>query len=390
VSIAIPKTRLSTPLVGGQIDIEQGFKLFGSGMQDLPLGKTFTILPTQSKDCTVGPLRVSFDVQVLGSAGLLGPGVGVAVALEGTADGSTATFTATESKIGAGMEFGLQVRLIMTVELQRWTVDVHWTGSHWHRHLTVTSRWVNEGGISVDMTIDLSAIIIDYLLTRSAEKKQTKGEPKKLGAARFQTGTGLSMVDYDPGVVSTNLDGSLAATGSAHVEPTMWVMVNLANYFDAPGPMKRLHDWLVDSGGDFFLGPTLNLTVPTTVELTAVATDGVSYKVDSVNRGQVACSRQGTSTVATGRLQATFKHSAGMAFGLGLGIGLHVFKIFGFYQSTGPVVDFVSLLGYSPNWSADVTREAAYGAAFASAEPLREAVGARYEVVLEEPAGRDV
>jgi hypothetical protein len=79
-----------------------------------------------------------------------------------------------------------------------------------------------------------------------------------------------------------------------------------------------------------------------------------------------------------------------MAFGLGLGIGLHVFKIFGFYQSTGPVVDFVSLLGYSPNWSADVTREAGYGAAFASAEPLREAVGARYEVVLEEPAGRDV
>ncbi len=379
-TITVPKTRLATPLVGGEIDIEQAFNLFKTGMIAKPaLGKTFVILPTHTKTVTVGPLRVNFDIEVTGAAGILGPGVGVSVDLEGTADGVTANLTASGSKIGAGLEVGFDVRLLLGLELQRWTVDVQWVGRHWHKHLKVTSKWVDVAGLNIDFTIDLGAIIIDYLLTKKSkgEDKNTTGQVKKLPEADMQTGTGFSAVDYN--------NGDLGSTGTAHVEPTMWVMVNLADLADPPGAMKKLHDWMADAGGDFFFGPSVNISAPTTVKLTSVATDAVEYGITSVSNGTLACKRTGPSNTAEGILQATFNHEAGLSFGLGIGIGLHVWKIFGFYKSTGPIVDFVSLLGFNPQYGGDGTRQGSYSPAASAEEPLRRAIGARYQVILEEP-----
>ena len=375
-----PKTRLSTPLTGGQIDLEKAFKLFDTGMISTTTGVTFVILPTQEMTVTVGPLRVNFDVEVTGAAGLLGPGVGACVDLTGTVDGNTAALTASGSKIGAGIEVGVVVRLILGLELQAWTLDIHWTGHHWHKHLKVTSKWVDVKGISIDLSIDAIAILIDYLDTKSAQDKakNATGTFSKLSSGNFQTGTGLSAVDYN--------DGDLGTKGSAHVEPTMWVMVNFADLADAPGMMKKLHDFLVDNGGDFFFGPTVNLSIPTTVKLAAVGVEGVSYNVDSVTSGAVSASRSGSSPVPSGEVAATFHHEAGFAFGLGIGIGLHVFKILGFYKSTGPVVDFVKLLGYSPQYGGDDVRQAMYGAT-AAAETPRPAGGLPCRVILEEPTG---
>ncbi len=379
-TITVPKTRLATPLVGGEIDIEQVFNLFQTGMIKKPVsGKTFTVLPTQTKTVTLGPLRVNFDIEVLGSAGILGPGVGVCVDLEGTADGATASFTATNGKIGAGLEVGFDLRLVMGLSLQRWTVDVSWTGRHWHKHLKVTAKWVDvAGGLTLDHTFDLGAILINYVLKKAenGDSKNSSGEMKKLPAGDIRSGSGFSAVDYN--------HGDLSRTGTAHVEPTLWVMVNFADLADPPGAMKKLHDWMVDAGGDFYFGPSVNLSVPTTVKLTAVQTDGVAYNVTSVSGGTVACQRSGTSSVASSDLSATFNHRSGLSFGLGIGVGLHVFKIFGFYKTTGPVVDFVSLLGYHPAYGGDDSRTATIGAT-AAAAPLREAIGARYQVILEEP-----
>jgi hypothetical protein len=235
----------------------------------------------------------------------------------------------------------------------------------WSSHLEVDTYWDVLGRYNFDATIDLIMVLIWVL-------EQIAGEKPVATPGRFASGAGLRMIDKDT--------SGLANDGRASVEPKCHTFFNVIDKFEAAKPLL---DALKDIGGTLEAGPTLELSVPTTVSITKAATDGVEYSVATANKVMDG-SAAGTSTAGATTLRLTLEHTSSIALNLGLEITVSVLKLFSQTAST-PTIDLLGLLGVTPHFGPfDNTIEAQYGAA-APPMPAGPAPGCCYEVLLDEP-----
>lgn len=358
----IPATRVSTPTVGGFITICKGYNLFTTGGAiDLAVEWNHALIDW---DPNLGLYKFRVQVAAGVYAGICGPAYASDIVLEGQSDGSTITLDASQSEILAGFEAGFGLRFIVLLDIWRLVVDAHWVSDGWNSHLEIDTHWESEGRKGFDSTLDLMMLIVRWLLTR--------GDNPIVTPARFPTGASMAMI-------SSDITG-LATTGHARVEPQFFTLINV---FDKFAHGKEIFDALAKLGVTVMAGPTIRLSVPTTVDIHKVATDGVTYNV-TTTASVMSGSAGGASTAGATELRVVQTHSSSIALSFGLGIEFSALKIFSRAYYT-PDIDMLGLLGLTPTFGPfDNTVAANYGAA---APPLgaRRPTGCCYQVLLEEP-----
>jgi hypothetical protein len=361
----IELTRVSTPTVDGLISVCKGFNLFASGTAiDLAAEWNGTIMDVEP---VVALFKVHLRASVGFFAGVCGPAYAADIHLKGHSNGSTIQLHASNSEVLAGFEMGCSLRLAFVMDVSKEVVESHWVSDGWNSHLEIDTYWDTLGRYNFDATIDLIMVLVWVL-------EQLAGETPVTTPGRFPSGAGLRMIDKD--------SSGLATGGRGSVEPKCHTFFNVIDKFEAAKPLL---DALKEIGGTLEAGPTLTLSVPTTVSITKAATDGVEYTVataDKVMDGSAA----GTSTAGATTLRLTLEHTSSIALAIGLEITVSVLKIFSQSAST-PTIDLLGLLGVTPHFGPfDNTIEAQYGATAPPPGAPQPASGCCYEVVLDEPA----
>lgn len=356
-------TRVSTPTVDGYITVCKGFNLFADGRAiDLAAEWNHTLGDVEP---VVALFKVHIQIGFGVYAGICGPAYAADITLGGSSNGSTIKLAASKSEVLAGFEMGFGLRFILVFDVWQMVFEGHWVSDGWSSHLEVEQSWAVVGRYGFDMTFDLLMILVRFLLTR--------GESPIIAPARFPSGAGLAMIDSDVSGLQTG--------GRATVEPKFTVLINVLDYL-ANG--RALIDALAKVGATIQAGPTITLSVPTTVDLTKVATDGVEYTTTTAS-GEVDGTASGVSTAGPTTLRLTLRHSSSIALSFGLGYTCSISKIFSTGANT-PSIDLLGLLGITPRFGPfDHTIEAAYGAAAPPARAPQPAARCCYQVVLDKP-----
>ncbi len=337
----IPKTRVSTPTVDGYITVCKGFNLFADG-QAIDLGAQWNTTLSDVEP-VVGLFKVHIRVGFGLYTGICGPAYAADITLEGANDpvANTLKLTASNSEVLAGFFMGFGLRFILVFDVWQMVIDAHWVSDGWSSHLEVDQYWSSIGRYGFDTQFDLLMILIRFVLTG--------GEVPIIAPARFPSGAGLAMIDSDV--------SGLQKSGHAAVEPKFGCIVNVLDYL-APG--KALIKALDNVGATIQAGPTVTLSVPTTVDLKKIETWGQSFDVTTAN-GEVTGTYTGYGS-ADSSLKLTLEHSSAIALSFGLGYTCSISKIFSTGAQT-PSIDILGLLGITPHFGPFThTIQALYGA----------------------------
>jgi hypothetical protein len=368
MSTTIAATRLNTPLNDvGRVDICHGFPLFreSPGPVESKFGdsRQWTLIDTEPQ---VLAWKMHFVAGVGFYYGICGASYAVDATFSGVQDGNTLTLTGSQSRAIAGVEMGFGLRLFFTVDIQQWSVSTHWVSDGWHSHLEFDTAWKNVGRINFDHTFDVIAFLAQKIANKGYEVRES----------RYPSGLGLSAVD-----ATTN--NQLVLTGTTTLNPTFSGIFDIT---DSYAPLAALKKQLQDTyNATLAAGPTIGLSLPTTISVVKAATNGASYDLQA-HEGTLKGSRKAASSVGAGDLEVTFRHTAGVAFHFGIELKLSWSKLACISRSTGPLLDLLAMLGWSKTWGPFdhpiLARMGATVSVTPEQAPEREVA---YEVVFEHP-----
>lgn len=297
---------------------------FPVGAVDIGVGSNGTIF---SVDPTI--LVWNFDISAGWSffAGMCGPSIALQFNVQGQYDGSQITATVNNDQIQGGFLFGLTAGVDLNFQISQ--ASLVWVKDGWHSHLE--TQWNSKLNVTFSIQFDMIGIILAIVVKILEEDGKTDTLLQKVNNFNDKLLGSYGLFDQ--------VDNGFVSTGDFSVRPGFSLPINFVEFI--PG-LSEVNEALEDLGGGLFIGPTVGIAIPATVNLTSLQVGGQSYGNLQINGATVTGTSTGAASTGS-ELTVGLTRTPGLDFTLGIGASITVAKIFSLGGSLN--VDVLELLG---------------------------------------------
>ena len=211
----------------------------------------------------------------------------------------------------AGFFIGLTIDLNLNFSIME-SVAIHWY-TPWKR------KWEGKFSFNFDLKFDLINLILTVILLILKEDGKTDTLLQKVNSiAPSLLGT-WGMFDEKKNQFASN-------AGTLEVNPTFTVPINLVPYI--PG-LSEIDEGLQVILGYLRAGPSVGISIPTTVSLAKITIDGNAYPISSVDSsGNVTAEGSAKIAAAPETAGVELEHKPGFDIDFGVFAAVGVLKLF--------------------------------------------------------------
>jgi hypothetical protein len=306
----IPSTVLGT---SDPVDLCKGFALFpaiGNPRIGISVSDSTKPLFSVSPSLLVWKLnaQASFGIRF----GICGPAYGFRLNAAGSTSGQNLSLNLSNDQINCGMILGLDAGVNFIITVQQ--LNISWVWDGWNSHIKTSWETVVNTNIALDFDLlgTVLAVIL-YINDESEDKNQLLANlgtyiPNLIGSWGF----------YDAESDEIGDNGQLSA------EPAITVPINLANFVPQ---LQELNKSLAVVWGGFGIGPSIGVSIPTTVSITNIQLDSATFNNVTVSNGVLTGSTTDTIPESPTTISMGVQHNPNFDFQVGFWAQFYILKI---------------------------------------------------------------
>ncbi|MBD3177089.1 MAG: hypothetical protein GF320_18085 [Armatimonadia bacterium] len=318
--------------------------------------------------------RIHSLARVYLTAGIGGPAYAWRLRAEGSTSGNQMALNISEDEYQAGILMGMQLNFNFVTSIEQWCI--HWVWDGWHSHFE--GQWRNIFSSSATLSLDLITLLITVVVKLIEGSEMDDPETTRLFKDMSKYFPSTTRKTYG---LMDDTSGLVRKGGSLTLHPTLHLDINLLGLFTGEEEMEELEGMasaFAKACGHIQAGPSIGLSLPTTIGMTKLKADNDEYTNLSFSGSTVT----GTGPDADSTVNEVgieLSHEPGFDITAGFFAGFSILKIFAYTYHWQ--IGLLGLLGIAPTAGPYYnTRESSVGATSISstgASPI--------EVVLEEP-----